>query len=68
MKSNALIINFELVFLYFAVVIIPIAFFKDPSNIKVDPYLFYKSKEIPAILQSWKKVLTCLSENPKWRM
>lgn len=52
--------------LSFAVVISPIELFRDPNRMKVAPYLFYKSKDTPPILHSWKKELTCLSDSPKW--
>lgn len=62
------IINFLQDYLSFAVVIIPIEFFNDPSKINVEPYLFSKSKDIPPILQSWKNDPTCLSESPKCKI
>jgi hypothetical protein len=68
MNSSPLSINLLQVYLSLAVVIIPIEFFNDPSKINVDPNLFYKSNEIPPILQSWKKDPICLSESPKCRI
>lgn len=52
-------------FFYFALVITPMQFFIEPSNINVDPNLFYKSNETPPILHSWKKEVDCFSERPK---
>jgi hypothetical protein len=61
-------INCLQVYLFFAVVISPIEFLNEPNNIKVDPNLFYRSKDIPPILQSWKNDAVCFSESPKCSM
>jgi hypothetical protein len=58
-------ISFIVPRLSLAVVISPIEVLRDPSRMKVAPYLFYRSKETPPILHSWKKEFTCLSDNPK---
>lgn len=44
--------SFSMPFLSFAVVIIPIVSFSDPSIINVVPNLLYRSKDTPPILQS----------------
>ena len=56
---NVFPINLHADFLSFALVITPIQFFIEPNRINVDPYLFYKSKDTPPILQSWKNEVVC---------
>ena len=64
-KSNVLLITFIIPFLSFAVVITPNDDFIEPNNKKVDPYLFYKSKDTPPILHNWKKDAICFYDKPK---
>lgn len=57
--------NFNAVFCYRAVVMIPNDDFNDPNNINVAPYLFYKSNDTPPNLHSSKNDAVCLSDRPK---
>jgi hypothetical protein len=50
----------------FAVVIRPMEVLREPRRMKVAPYLFYRSKDTPPILHSWKNELIWRSERPKW--